>query len=89
MLAQIGATTSRIRLGTNVHLLPLRHPLVTARLVTTLDVLTGGRLSLGIGVGWLAEEFAAAGVDRVVALLWMRARDAGESLRRFAGEVLG
>jgi probable F420-dependent oxidoreductase len=63
VLAQVAAVTSRIRLGTNVYLLPLRHPLHVARLATTLDVLSGGRLSLGIGVGWLEEEFRAAGVD--------------------------
>lgn len=63
VLAQIAAVTTRIRLGTNIYLLPLRHPLVTARLGVTLDVLSGGRFSLGVGVGWLAEEFAAAGVD--------------------------
>lgn len=63
VLAQIAAVTSRIRLGTNIYLLPLRHPLVTARLGVTLDVLSNGRLSLGVGVGWLEEEFVAAGVD--------------------------
>ncbi|MEW6269477.1 MAG: LLM class F420-dependent oxidoreductase [Thermodesulfobacteriota bacterium] len=63
VLAQIAAVTSRIRLGTNVYLPALRHPLHVARLGTTLDVLSGGRLSLGIGVGWLAEEFRAVGVD--------------------------
>jgi probable F420-dependent oxidoreductase len=63
VLAQVAAVTSRIRIGTNIYLLPLRHPLVTARLAVTLDVLSGGRLSLGVGAGWLAEEFAAAGVD--------------------------
>lgn len=63
VLAQIAAATSRIRLGTNIYLLPLRHPLVTARLATTLDVLSNGRFSLGVGVGWLEEEFVAAGVD--------------------------
>jgi probable F420-dependent oxidoreductase len=63
VLAQIAAVTSRIRLGTNIYILPLRHPLVTARLATTLDVLSNGRFSLGVGVGWLEEEFVAAGVD--------------------------
>ena len=63
VLAQIAAVTSRIRLGTNIYLLPLRHPLVTARLGVTLDVLSNGRFSLGVGVGWLEEEFVAAGVD--------------------------
>jgi probable F420-dependent oxidoreductase len=63
ILAHLAAVTSTIRLGTNVYVLPLRHPIVTARLAVTLDVLSRGRLSLGIGVGWLAEEFRAVGVD--------------------------
>ena len=63
VLAHIGATTARIRLGTNVYLPALRHPLVVARMVTTLDVLCGGRVILGVGAGWLAEEFAAVGID--------------------------
>jgi probable F420-dependent oxidoreductase len=63
ILAHLAAVTSRIRLGTNVYVLPLRHPLVTARLAVTLDVLSRGRFSLGIGAGWLAEEFHAVGVD--------------------------
>lgn len=63
VLAQVAAVTSRIRLGTNIYLLPLRHPLVTARLGVTLDVLSNGRFSFGVGAGWLAEEFSAAGVD--------------------------
>ena len=63
ILAHLAAVTSTIRLGTNVYVLPLRHPIVTARLAVTLDVLSQGRLSLGIGVGWLEEEFRAVGVD--------------------------
>src|SRR5690242_8576581 len=63
VLAQIATVTQRIRLGTNVYVLPLRHPLVAARLGTTLDLLSGGRFSFGVGVGWLAEEFEAAGID--------------------------
>lgn len=63
VLAQIAAVTSRIRLGTNIYILPLRHPIAIARLATTLDVLSGGRLSFGVGAGWLAEEFEAVGVD--------------------------
>ena len=63
LLTHIAAATSRIRLGTNIFVLPLRHPLVTARLAMSLDVLSGGRLSLGIGVGWLEEEFRAVGVE--------------------------
>jgi probable F420-dependent oxidoreductase len=62
-LTHIAARTRTIRLGTNIYLLPLRHPLATARAAMTLDVLSNGRLLFGIGVGWLAEEFDAAGVD--------------------------
>jgi probable F420-dependent oxidoreductase len=60
-LAYVAACTRRIRLGTHVYILPLRHPLVTARAVTTLDVLSGGRAILGAGVGWLEDEFHFAG----------------------------
>jgi probable F420-dependent oxidoreductase len=63
LLTHIAASTSRIRLGTNIFVLPLRHPIVSARLAMSLDVLSGGRLSLGIGVGWLEEEFRAVGVE--------------------------
>ncbi|HZR84066.1 MAG TPA: TIGR03619 family F420-dependent LLM class oxidoreductase [Candidatus Binatia bacterium] len=63
VLAQVAGATSRIRLGTNIYLLPLRHPVVAARLVTTLDVLSSGRLSFGVGTGWLAEEFEAVGIS--------------------------
>jgi probable F420-dependent oxidoreductase len=54
--------TTRLRVGTAVALLPLRHPLVWAREVATLDHFSGGRFELGVGVGWLAEEYAALGV---------------------------
>lgn len=63
VLAQIAARTSRLRLGTNVYVLPLRHPIAVARMVTTLDVLSGGRFAFGVGAGWLEEEFEAVGVD--------------------------
>ncbi len=62
-LAYVAATTERIRLGSQVYILPLRHPLVTARAFTTLDILSQGRAILGIGVGWLEEEFAFLGED--------------------------
>jgi probable F420-dependent oxidoreductase len=63
MLAAIAATTRRIRLGTNVYNIGLRHPFVTARAVTTLDVISGGRFTFGIGASWLEEEWRAAGLD--------------------------
>jgi probable F420-dependent oxidoreductase len=62
-LAYMAAATERIRLGTQVYILPLRHPLVTARAFTTLDVLSRGRAVLGIGVGWMEEEFELAGQE--------------------------
>lgn len=62
-LAAIAATTKSIRLGTNVYNIGLRHPFVTARAVTTLDVLSGGRVEFGIGSSWLEEEWDATGLD--------------------------
>ncbi len=54
--------TTTLRVGTAVALVPLRHPLLWAREVSTLDHFSGGRFELGVGVGWLAEEFDALGV---------------------------
>jgi len=63
LLAFIAAATEHIRLGTCVYLLPLRHPTLTAKHTTTVDVLSGGRFSLGIGVGGeFPPEFDAVGV---------------------------
>lgn len=63
VLALIAEATRTIRLATNVYVLPLRHPLVTARSVVTLDRVSGGRVTLGVGVGWLREEFEILGQD--------------------------
>jgi probable F420-dependent oxidoreductase len=57
VLSFIAAATTTIRLATNVYILPLRHPLQTARSVVTVDRLSGGRVILGAGVGWLEDEF--------------------------------
>jgi probable F420-dependent oxidoreductase len=61
-LAYAAACTSTIRLGTGICLVPEHNPLVLAKTVATLDRLSGGRLILGAGVGWLAEEFTALGI---------------------------
>jgi probable F420-dependent oxidoreductase len=58
----IAAQTQRLKLGTGIYLLALRHPIMAARLAATIDVLSGGRMLLGTGVGWLREEFEAQGV---------------------------
>ncbi len=63
LLAYLAAVTTRINLGTNVFILPLRDPIVTARAVTTLDNVSNGRLLMGVGVGWLEEEFQIVGRD--------------------------
>jgi probable F420-dependent oxidoreductase len=60
-LAFIAQATSTIRLATNVYILPLRHPIEVARSVVTLDRLSNGRVTMGIGVGWLEDEFVAMG----------------------------
>lgn len=91
-LAYVGAATSRIRLGTAVLVIPYRNPLVLAKQLATLDVLSGGRLTVGIGAGWSADEFAALGAPfaergaatdeylRVMQALWTEERP------RFAGK---
>jgi probable F420-dependent oxidoreductase len=61
-LSWVAAVTERIRLGTSVLVLPMRHPLPLAKELATLQNLSGGRLILGAGVGWLVAEFAALGV---------------------------
>jgi probable F420-dependent oxidoreductase len=58
-LCYLAGVTRRVRLGTHVLILPYRHPLLTAKIMSTLDNLSGGRVELGIGVGWMREEFEA------------------------------
>jgi probable F420-dependent oxidoreductase len=62
-LSYLAGLTERVRLGTHVYNLALRHPFVAARAVQTLDVVSGGRAEVGIGASWLAEEWDAAGLD--------------------------
>jgi len=62
-LAHLAARTERIRLGTHVYNIGLRHPFTTARGVQTVDLLSNGRLEFGIGASWLEEEWVAAELD--------------------------
>jgi probable F420-dependent oxidoreductase len=61
-LSFVAGVTQEIRLATGVLILPLRNPVVLAKEVATLDALSGGRAMLGVGAGWLREEFSALGV---------------------------
>ena len=63
VLCHLAARTQRIRLGTHVYNIGLRHPFVTARAAVTVDVLSEGRLDLGIGASWLRAEWDAVGLD--------------------------
>ncbi len=63
LLAWIAARTQRIRLGTGILILPEHHPLQLAKRVATIDRLSGGRVFLGVGVGWMREELEALGID--------------------------
>ncbi|MDJ0785319.1 MAG: TIGR03619 family F420-dependent LLM class oxidoreductase [Myxococcota bacterium] len=62
-IAAMSAVTERLHFGTLVYILPLRHPLEVAKSVGTVSLLSGGRVSLGIGAGWIREEFDAMGVE--------------------------
>jgi len=57
MLGFMASITSTVRLGTSVFIVPYRHPIVTAKMIATLDKLSNGRIIAGIGTGWIEEEF--------------------------------
>ena len=62
-LSYVAGATSRVKLGISVLVLPFRNPVLNAKMVTTLDVMSGGRAIFGIGVGWMPEEFASMGAE--------------------------
>jgi probable F420-dependent oxidoreductase len=62
VMAAIGARTSRVGIGTSVLIVPYRNPLVLAKTLSTIDRISHGRVILGIGVGWMEEEFEALGI---------------------------
>lgn len=61
-ITYLAAVTDRLRLGTSICLVPQRNPVYTAKQVADLDVLSGGRVEFGVGIGWLKEEFDALNV---------------------------
>jgi probable F420-dependent oxidoreductase len=63
VMGAVSTATTTLKLGTSVLVSPYRGPLNDARQFTTVDVLSGGRLILGVGAGWMAEEFEALGLD--------------------------
>jgi probable F420-dependent oxidoreductase len=83
-LTYAAAVTSRIRLATGICLVPERNPVFLAKEIATLDRLSGGRVALGIGIGWSAEEFRAAGVPFEHRA--RRTREYIELMRRFWSE---
>jgi probable F420-dependent oxidoreductase len=62
-LSHLAGITSRVRLGTSVAIFPVRNPFLTARAIATVDLLSGGRLDVGAGIGWMREEFEILGAD--------------------------
>jgi probable F420-dependent oxidoreductase len=83
-LATMAAATSKIRLATGICLVPEHNPLVLGKVVATLDFLSGGRVILGTGIGWLEEEFEALGVpwkDRA-----QRTRECIDAMRKLWGD---
>jgi probable F420-dependent oxidoreductase len=61
VLSHVAAVVPRVKVGTSVLILPYRNPVVLAKMLATIDQLSGGRLIVGVGGGWMAEEFAALG----------------------------
>jgi probable F420-dependent oxidoreductase len=65
VLTWLAARTSRVRLGTGIVVLPHRDPVLLAKMVATIDVLSAGRIDLGVGSGWSRVEFRALGVEHL------------------------
>jgi probable F420-dependent oxidoreductase len=78
-LSIAAAVTKRIKLGTGICLLPEREPIIAAKTIATLDVISGGRVILGVGAGWLREETEALGTNFVTR--WKRLRETVEAMR--------
>ena len=61
LMAYLAGVTTKMRLLTSVMVVPYRHPVLTAKLLSTIDLLSGGRAVVGVGAGWMAEEFPPVG----------------------------
>lgn len=86
-IGAMGSATERLRFTTNVYVLPMRNPFVTAKAVATASVLTGGRVSLGIGMGWCEEEFDL--MDQPFRRRGRRADEALELMQKaWSGEIV-
>src|ERR1700731_3421849 len=78
-LSVAAAVTKRVKLGTGICLLNEREPIITAKAIATLDVISGGRMVLGVGGGWLREEAEAVGTK--FETRWKRLRETVEAMR--------
>ncbi len=78
-LSVAAAVTKRVKLGTGICLFPEREPIITAKLIATLDVISGGRVVLGVGAGWLREETEVFGVNFLTR--WKLLRESTEAMR--------
>ena len=93
-LTLAAAATSRIKLGTGICLLPEREPLITAKVIASLDYFSNGRVILGVGAGWLKEETEAMGAN--FGNRWKHTREFAEALKllwtsedpSFAGDII-
>ncbi len=74
LMSFVAAKSTRLRLITSVMILPHRNPVLTAKMLATIDVLSKGRVTVGVGVGWLREEFAALTASRASSACRSRCR---------------
>jgi alkanesulfonate monooxygenase len=101
VLAALAVTTEKVRLGTGVLVLPLRNPVVLAKVTSTIDRMSGGRLVLGVASGWYEREFEAVGVPfaergrvfernaQILKRFWTEERvDGSEDGMEFRGAVM-
>jgi probable F420-dependent oxidoreductase len=93
-LTYAAAFSSRIRLATGICLVPEHNPLALAKVIASLDSLSGGRVALGVGIGWSSEEFAALGISferraqRTCEYLEVMRKLWGEEKSSFSGEFV-